>query len=366
MWVLAGCSLVVSGDPTVHCTGDEGCPATQRCAKASGTCIDEDDACTESSCSEGERCDPDTLRCVDATDTPDATEPDAEDTPDAVDSGQPDADGPTPGVVIGALCASQSDCRRIEVGSQKVRGICAIQSLTGFDTPSFCTTHCCTNSDCPSDFFCEHGPSAGRYCVPFGKDTRALPSGDKRGGATCSEDTECASGSCGYAVPSEPDLKTCLDTCCADDDCETGLTCGLRDGDTLQWVCRTAVGSGNANADCSAGGAESCRTGACYGDLDAFCTASCCSNASCVSLGLTRCVSGSTAAGTSRVNICADDSSGANAGTPCSTDGECTSNICVNSRCASTCCTDGDCPDSASLCVADGNEPRPHCAANTN
>ena len=364
VWLLAGCSLVVSGDPVVVCQSDDGCPSGQRCVVATGTCLAAADTCTSDSCSTNETCDPVTLRCV-ADDVVPPT-PDASDAADtgASDGTAPEAEAGPPAVQIGSACRAQGDCSLITDEKQRVPGVCAFEALSGFDVPSFCTKNCCKNDDCPQDFFCDHGPNAGRYCVPFGERTRARPTGSKRGGENCAASTECASGSCDYALPQDPDQKTCIDTCCRDADCATGLVCGLRDGDTLQWVCRLPFGPGAANSDCSSVlGPAACRTGACYGGADAFCTASCCSNASCIQLGLSRCVSGSTEAGTSVVNICAEPSDAGNADATCSSDGDCKSGICVATRCASTCCTDGDCP-TQQKCVADGNEPRPHCAAN--
>ncbi len=363
MWVLAGCSLVVAGDPSIVCKNDDGCPAEQRCAKGVGACIAASEACTDSSCSANQRCDVSTLRCItEPIDLPDSSNPSDADAPDGPDARRPDADGAPSIVKIGALCASQSECSNIQVGNDKLPGICASQPLTGFDTPSFCTKHCCETSDCPSSFFCEHGPNAGRYCVPFGPTTRPQPTGAKLGGATCSLDAECITGNCEAADPDEPALKTCIDTCCKDSDCESGLVCGLRYGDTLQWVCRTPLGSGTAASDCSDQGSIECRTGACYGGNDAFCTLSCCSNAECTGSSLGRCVSGSTETGSSRVNICANSNGGATPGSPCTTDTSCLSGICVDQTCAAPCCVDNDCP-SKQRCAADGNEPRPHCAA---
>lgn len=365
MWALAGCSLVVAGDPSIVCKNDDGCPADQRCAKGPATCIAAKDACTASSCGVSEHCDASTLRCiVDDPLLPDSSdEPDA-DGPDAPDVRRPDADSTPPVVKIGASCASQSECSNVQIGSARVPGICASEPLSGFDTPSFCTTHCCETSDCPANFFCEHGPNAGRYCVPFRPTTRPQPTGAKLGGATCTTSAECITGNCDAADTLKPAVKTCLDTCCKDSDCETGLVCGLRNGTTLQWVCRTPMpGGGGPNTDCSEDGVTACRSGACYGDLDAFCTTACCSNASCTTLGFARCVSGSTETNTSRVNICADDNGGATPGSPCSNDSNCLSGICIEQVCAYTCCTDSDCPAGRQRCAADGNEPRPHCAA---
>lgn len=366
VWLLAGCSLVVGGDPTIVCKNDEGCPSDSRCAKGTGTCIANANACTDTSCGATQRCDESTLTCVDV----EATEPDAEAEPDAseadADSGRrSDGEAGPPVVRIGDRCTSQAGCARILADKDTVPGICASEPLTGFDTPSFCTKHCCETSDCPSQYFCEHGPNAGRYCVPFGADTRAAPTGTKLGGASCTSHAECITGNCDAADPAVPAVKTCIDTCCNDGDCEAGLVCGLRDGDTLQWICRTALpGGGNANADCSITGPEGCKSGACYGGADAFCTASCCSNASCTTLGLNRCVSGSTEAGTSRVNICADAAGSLFApGATCASDSQCASNICAGLKCAATCCTNTDCGGDTP-CIADGVEPRPHCAAN--
>lgn len=365
IWLLAGCSLAVGGDPTIVCKNDDGCPADSRCATGTSTCIATSQACTDESCDKSQRCDARTLTCI----ASDVTEPDADGEPDAsetdADGGRrPDVEAGPPVVGIGDRCTSQAGCALIVAGKDTLPGICASEPLTGFDTPSFCTKHCCETSDCPPRYFCEHGPNAGRYCVPFGADTRPAPTGNKPGGAGCITAAECLTGNCDAAVPTAPAVKTCIDTCCNDDDCEAGLVCGLRDGNTLQWICRTPLaGGGDVNDDCSASGPEGCKSGACYGGLDAFCTASCCSNASCTTLGLNRCVSGSTQAGTSRVNICADAAGALLApGATCASDSQCASNICASLKCAATCCTDADCGNTP--CIADGVEPRPHCAAN--
>lgn len=365
MWLLAGCSLVVSGEPTVRCQSDEGCPSDRRCATASGTCVDTADACTETSCSAGERCDKGTLRCVDGNEQPDGSDlPDASYPPDGSEAGTPDTGPVIPR--IGDACASQTECTRvIKSGNTTVAGICATSPLSGYEVSPFCTVHCCNTSQCPSGFFCEHGPNAGRYCVPFGKDTREPPTGTKTPGASCEDDAECSTGRCDAADNSEPDVKTCLDTCCSDDDCDgsAGLLCGLRTGTSLQWVCRTPAGSSNPGSSCTR--LSDCRHDACLGDVTGVCSVSCCSNASCTRAGssLRRCVAAALDANGTIVNLCAADQDGGNADSECANDSQCQSGICVQARCASTCCTDADC-GAQQRCVADGNEPRPHCASN--
>lgn len=357
VWALAGCSLVVSGDPTVRCESDQGCPSSQRCAVASGACIDRSEACSETGCSDNQVCSPDTLRCVAGAPRDDASEVDAGEE-DATDGSLRPDTGPDL-LRIGEACASQTDCARILVGSARVSGICATRPLSGFDTDPFCTTPCCKSDQCPDGFFCDHGPAAGRYCVPFGKDTRDPPSGNKVAGATCSASSECATGLCAALEASQPAEKVCIDTCCRDLDCGNGLVCGFREGPPLQWVCRPPRGEADPSESCI--DLDDCVHGACFGDSPAFCSISCCSNASCAEVGLSRCVSASMDGSTSSVNLCAQNEAGGNADAPCINDADCQSGICVGAACASTCCTDTDCSNQQ-RCVADGNEARPHCA----
>ena len=366
VWLLAGCSLVVGGEPRIICQSDEGCPANERCATATGQCVAASKACTADSCGAGRHCDAATLACVaDAVTEPDAAPSDDDD--ETPETGPADAtpgpDGRPAVVSLGDSCQGQADCSQILVRSQTVHGVCAIQALTGLDQPSVCTVHCCKLADCPSNTYCAFGPNAGRYCVPFDK-LRPRPTGTKTAGAHCTQNDECATGRCEVALPGETSQKTCIDTCCQDSDCGGGgLVCGLREGEDnrLEWVCREPLGPGSAGQDCSLGGAGDCKTGACYGGDPGVCTASCCSNGSCTTLGLQRCVSGSTAAGTSRVNICAEDNGGLAPGAPCTTDSQCGSSICVGLKCGATCCVDADC-DADKACIADGTESRPHCA----
>ena len=357
--VIAGCSLVVGGEPTPICESDEGCPSKQRCVISRGVCIDADDACTESGCDDGYTCDARTLECV-ADDEPDP-EQDAEPEPDA-DSGPVDPPDTRPQIPkIGVSCSNQARCALVDVGAaEPVVGVCALKTLTGFDVPSFCSVGCCSTNDCPSGYFCQHGPNAGRYCVPFDDKTRPKPSGDKAPGEECVEDTECATGRCAVDYGTH---KICFDSCCSDEDCGDDLVCGLYKGGAnkpLEWVCKEPRGPLGHGAECDVDG--DCKSAACLGETDGLCTRSCCSNAECFAVNSqAQCTAASdSSSNTYRTYICDVSNVGANVGSTCSVNGDCKSDICVGGRCAAACCTNSDCP-AGQGCVADGNEPRPHC-----
>jgi hypothetical protein len=100
-----------------------------------------------------------------------------------------------------------------------------------------CSEPCCTNTDCPADFYCSlNGPSTAQT----GGGLNSIPqcfaesagNGDRQAGAACTSNTQCQSEFC------DNNLSVCVDGCCSDDTCPVGLTCE----DTL--YNRTLTGSG--------------------------------------------------------------------------------------------------------------------------
>ncbi len=87
-----------------------------------------------------------------------------------------------------------------------------------------CSEPCCTNSDCPADFFCGlNGPSN----IQAGGGINTIPqcfaetsgNGGRQAGAACTLNTQCSSEFC------DKNLNVCVDVCCNDDTCPLGLTC---------------------------------------------------------------------------------------------------------------------------------------------
>ena len=87
-----------------------------------------------------------------------------------------------------------------------------------------CSEPCCTNTDCPSNFYCSlNGPSTAQT----GGGVNTIPqcfaetsgNGGRQAGAACSSNTQCASEFC------DKNLNVCIDVCCSDDTCPIGLGC---------------------------------------------------------------------------------------------------------------------------------------------
>lgn len=146
-------------------------------------------------------------------------------------------DGPWLGSVkLGQVCASDSSCDR---------GFCS-------QTTKQCASACCTESDCPSGFYCSllgdqifanlvvtaanaqscmfnsQCPSALCFngkCSYLLTETTPMCLRESSGqnnlqaGAACQQNTDCASNYC------EKNLNVCVDPCCNDSTCPVGLMC---------------------------------------------------------------------------------------------------------------------------------------------
>jgi hypothetical protein len=87
-----------------------------------------------------------------------------------------------------------------------------------------CTDVCCTNSDCQNNYHCSFrgnespGPFGGvdgsPVCWPDASNNEG-----RQAGAACSANTDCASEYC------ENNLNVCVDICCNDFTCPSGLSC---------------------------------------------------------------------------------------------------------------------------------------------
>ena len=88
-----------------------------------------------------------------------------------------------------------------------------------------CSQACCTNSNCPSGYFCAAwgnasiGPIGGVDTVPVCWPEAATGAHNRQAGASCTSNTECASEFC------DRTLNVCVDLCCNNNSCPNGLTC---------------------------------------------------------------------------------------------------------------------------------------------
>jgi len=106
-------------------------------------------------------------------------------------------------------CFGSSSCRS---------GVC----LGGL--ASFCSTPCCTTSDCGGTLECRYttaGTSKIRVCDRTGAE------GNLDVGEACAQDSDCRSAWC-LGLPSGEQM--CTDSCCHDADC----------GDSARYACRPA------------------------------------------------------------------------------------------------------------------------------
>ena len=87
-----------------------------------------------------------------------------------------------------------------------------------------CTDLCCDNSDCPGGYYCSlngndsPGPVGGYDTVPVCW-PRTMGAQSRPAGAACDSNSQCASEFC------DRGLGVCVDVCCHDATCPTGLVC---------------------------------------------------------------------------------------------------------------------------------------------
>lgn len=304
---------------------DQVCPPGQLCIPAKQMCISQATSCEMTGCKPLQKCDPDTKQCVDPPSTDD-----------------------------GAMCTSNAQCNSQMCGDASVLG----RSFTD-KSGSICTRPCCTSLDCRADFVCYAAGTGGNYCVPKtaapgpARATGALGGG--QGGASCNGNGDCRSGLCG------PTHK-CLDTCCADGQCQNGTSCGLStDVGGAVFQCVDSPGSRGQNSSCSRD--SDCKSGICfnYGDNtfpERHCVSVCCGSANCgtVDLGFgavypAACYDATSAdapifqSSTDAICLGVQSVGGTPLGGNCSQNGDCRSYRCLATakKCTDVCCTDADC-----------------------
>lgn len=309
-------------------TDEEACAPTEACDAFERACEPFD--CREHGCPlEAGGCNPVTTLC---------------DAPDCRDDGPPcdtkvgfEVCDPFSGTCvnqqgpIGSPCVSPAQCLSV---------FCLDPNVARLDTPdSFCSSLCCTNTDCPNGFVCWASGSGANACVA--RDLVGLPEGGDADGTACTRGEDCASGLCGDG--------TCVSPCCTDEDCGAS-PCGIvhadgRAQDDLVLACRASPGGG-FDEGCY-GGAD-CQTGLC---LDGTCTKGCCTSRECGANFV--CTFAWNDATSDYFRVCAfrggifgGGVGDGVIGDACGAAEDCRSTQCrADDVCTDSCCGDADCPD---------------------
>lgn len=240
--------------------------------------------------------------------------------------------------MLGAACTNDAEC--ISQRCLPVRSALGVTSGVSATTRSVCTTACCTDADCPSDYLC-WAPGTGVHACVQRSLIASGPLGepDPTTERACTRPQDCSGQGC---VLSRYD---------AHDRTRSGFLCASAGSDS---------DSCQSNGDCSSG---VCLFGHVYwalGDVyNGPCSSACRTNADCG--GLASAYNGSLdhawsgdddvvmGCGTARaidtsdwVQLCLE-SSGGGAGASCRSDADCLDRACVAGTCRSTCCNDGHC-----------------------
>jgi hypothetical protein len=386
---VGGCEIAIGSEvPIFECVGGVAtCPGNQVCDPNSHQCIP---SCVVAGCSPGLQCDWKAGLC---------SSPSATDGDDGTVSADGNADatlaevGPGEGAswsdgaygdVNDASEAGEaawpvdaggdSACRGLMCpctdGASCDSGICA-DSLTvtsalyaAAGNQNFCTTPCCTSTDCPFGTVCFASAAGGNYCVNPAWLLRSTMPGNVMGGGTCVMGFDCRSGLCsgsdgGYGV--------CLDTCCATsprtvttNECATNTTCrfGMFPGAVefdrgYAAFCGRAFGPAGPNAaPCMS--PYQCMSGLC--DY-AYCENACRSTADCTAYGQSCTYSNPPAPNGSAVIAVCSAAPGALPGAGvegswCTSNANCQSQFCdaTSHQCTDVCFTDADCTQSGWRC----------------
>ncbi|HXI55627.1 MAG TPA: PA14 domain-containing protein [Polyangia bacterium] len=247
----------------------------------------------------------------------------------------------------GTMCAAVTCNAGTESGTRRCDGAGVCQAGVtrpcepfACGTGGTCLTACTTSADCATSFFCIGGTCA-----------------KKAGGATCQDQSECATGFCQQgvccnrqctggcrscnlpnlagtctSVPAGQDpLNQCTDagatTCGTDGQCDgagacrlyvTGTICGAG---SCSGATQTLASRCNGQGACQPGSTQDCAPFSCAAASGA-CLMSCTVNSNC-----------------STGNVCVNGSCGKKPiGSTCGADGECSSGTCAQGICCSTAC----------------------------
>lgn len=319
----AGCSLIVSGDvPEFQCDGT-----------------------SASSCPSGQTCDLSTHKCTSADGS--AVDPDTGDqdvVTDDVRDGASESDAPQGPADLGGQCRLDKECKS---------NLCATATILTAPviatTGPICTTPCCTSNECPSSFVCFGGGTGGSYCVPKALAQRTPPaSGGLLGGATCATNSQCRSGLC-TGTP-----KTCLDTCCAQTDCNGTSACRIKSVPAPTaphdiWVCAAPESGSTGNPGDTCANQTDCKSDFCTPvGAGGRCRPTCSSTNAChlvSGFASGHCIYSTSNGDAIRYCLATTFTSGTAAGGACTGPGDCQSDFCdpETKKCATVCARDEDC-----------------------
>jgi hypothetical protein len=293
-------------NPNLVCPPDETClPQQMKCVGTAQTCV-------MTGCTAPMICDPTTQECENP-----------------------------PSVNPGGTCATASECNS---------GICGTTTILGSVAPSAgaCTEPCCVSSDCPAGLVCYAAGTGGNYCVdPSTLSGRSATVGEGAGGAACSTNSDCRSGSC--------EGQKCADSCCSNAGCSNGTICGL--GSDGTFGCMAPAGRDSGSDNCNQD--SDCQDSVCLNyTITGRCAVPCCGSSTCAPIDLGFAGSYTTicyeldnqyesSLGNNVAPVCAyvTDNVGSGAvGASCSSNSDCRSDLCLSGEgCSDVCCTDADC-----------------------
>lgn len=222
---------------------------------------------------------------------------------------------------------------------------CLDGQYLGAGQASVCTRGCCTSADCGgANSVCWPSPLGGSVCRLASNIGRSTP-GTAAAGEPCNQDGDCRSGRCGSD-------GTCVDTCCSDADCTSTAA-----PDCVFTLPQNGVGSftcaagGNAAPLQTCNANSDCKNGLCLNtSVLPLCAGPCCSSNDCPAIAGLAGSCGYYNAGGKTARLCVLGPFGsAAAGSPCTKNADCRSNLCATlngkSVCSDACCQDSDCGD---------------------
>jgi hypothetical protein len=255
---------------------------------------------------------------------------------------------------LGCGCAGNSACDS-GLCLDKVAATPDLYNAAG--GTSFCSSPCCTSSDCPGGTVCFATGAGGNYCVdPALLQDRSTP-GAGMGGQACTDGTGCRSGRCVSGV--------CVDTCCstaATDECAGGSVCAFADfpgtGFDVHFGgnCAKTSGTLTDGAACSAN--TDCQSGFCNKDSTVLhCAAVCRRSADCATGRACAYFvpPGVTGSGNDIIAACLPNAGTLGPGQACTTSQDCADGLCFSasggSACSDVCVANADCPSALPHCV---------------
>ncbi|MBW1872537.1 MAG: hypothetical protein JRJ19_10755 [Deltaproteobacteria bacterium] len=293
-----------SGDCRTGCRSDADCPEGTTCETDSGACLPPSGCQNDNDCPSGYRCD--NGECV-------------------VNQGQ---------VPDGSICETNADCQSA--------------NCVSITTPSVCLSPCRSSTGCPPNWSCVEVTSAW-FCVSESLLTQVLGMsidvGSGEYGAYCSGqpvyNPYCHSMICNQ------NQNICTTDCMTDADCGYGSICRVNyETGIMRAYCFVNPGLGTIGTYCE--GDYYCAFNVCLSDdgYSGFCSSGCCSSADCPSgWACGRLQSNDPyAPGFAKACFTAEWPGTALAGSGCTSDGQCKSNLCIGGICSDLCCTDADCP----------------------